>query len=93
MALSFLHWNRILVDTVDYSPIEYIVIIIAFLVKKVKENLFQVRIIWLVFETQTTTVMQIVRKLSRETRTDLLNWEGQLLLHDLLILLLKNLYL
>ena len=52
----------------------------------------EVGVVGLVLETKGATVVEVVREFGWKARTDLLDRKGKFLFHDLLILLLKNLY-
>ena len=60
VVLASFHRDRIFINTVNNSPIENVIVIITFLVKKVEENLFQVRIVRLILEAQTAAIVKIV---------------------------------
>jgi hypothetical protein len=59
--------------------------------KKVEEDLFEVGVVGFVFEAEGPAVVHVVRELGWEAGADLLDRQGQLLFHNLLIFLLKNL--
>jgi hypothetical protein len=59
--MNFLYRESwVLVNSIYYSPIENIIIIIAFFVEKVQENLLQVGIVRLVFKTKGTAIVHVI---------------------------------
>lgn len=92
LILRFFHrQRRVLIDSIDYSPVEHIVIVIPLFMKKVEEDLFQVGVVGFVLEAEGPAVVHVVGELGGEARADLLDRQGELLFHNLLIFLLKNL--
>jgi hypothetical protein len=59
--------------------------------KKVEEDLFEVGVVGFVLEAERPAVVHVVRELGWEAGADLLDRQGELLFHNLLIFLLKNL--
>jgi hypothetical protein len=92
LILSFLDRHRwVLIDPINYRPVEHIVIVVSLFMKKVKEDLFEVGVVGFVLEAEGPAVVHVVRELCWEAGADLLDRQGQLLFHNLLIFLLKNL--
>jgi hypothetical protein len=93
LVLGFLDGvvDRGFVDTVHDSPIEDVIIVIAFFVQEVQEDLPKVGVVWLVFESQRAAVVKVVGKFSWKTSTNLLYRKSKLLFHDLLVFFLQDL--
>src|SRR4051812_24262450 len=71
-----------------HGPVEDIVVLEAFADEEVTENLAQVRVVWLVVETEGPGVVEVNGELVREAAAKDLGGSGHLLFHDTVILLL-----
>lgn len=70
------------------TPVEDIVVLVAFTDEQVPEELAEVRVIGLVVEAESTSVVEEDAELGGETTAKDIGWSGHLLLHDAVVLLL-----
>jgi len=72
---------------VEVAPIVAVVVFQAFPFHQIKEEITQVGVVGLIFEFEGSTVVQVDGKFYWEMSALNLNWNGHLLLHNLLVLL------
>jgi len=79
--LSFFYrdWQTPIVDVIPF---------IIFPVKELFEHLSEIQIIWFVFESQRSAVVQVCWEFDWQTFTEDFNWCRHFLLHDFIVLFL-----